>query len=76
METSVVTSKGQIVIPTNIRKLFGIKKGTVIHFIYDKDEIKIIPITKETIRSNFGVFGTKGKILKALRKVKRSECEL
>lgn len=28
------------------------------------------------IRSNFGVFGTKGKLLKELMKVKKSEREL
>ena len=33
METSVVTVKGQVVVPANIRRKFGIKKGTKIAFI-------------------------------------------
>jgi AbrB family looped-hinge helix DNA binding protein len=76
METSVVTIKGQIVIPSKIRRRFGIKSGTRIHFIEEKNEIKIIPITKELIKSNFGILGTKGKLLKFLKEEKKKEKEL
>ncbi len=76
MDTSIVTIKGQIVIPSKIRKKFGIKSGTRIHFIEDKNEIKIVPITKELIKSNFGILGTKGKLIKALLEEKKKEREL
>lgn len=52
METSIVTVKGQVVIPSKIRKKFGIKNGTKIHFSDKSKEIKIIPITKEMIDQN------------------------
>jgi len=61
----------QLVIPPKVRKHFGIKSGTVIHFIYSNGEIKIVQVTKETISTNFGIFGTKGKVLKALKKEKK-----
>ena len=32
-ETSVVTTKGQLVIPARLRRRFGIKKGTTISFL-------------------------------------------
>ncbi len=76
METSVVTIKGQIVIPSRIRRKFGIKSGTRIHFIEENNEIKIVPITKELIKSNFGILGTKGKLLKSLKEEKKKEREL
>lgn len=76
METSIVTVKGQVVIPSKIRKKFGIKIGTKIHFSDEGKEIKIIPITKEMIDQNAGILGTKGKLLKALMEEKKKEREL
>ena len=73
MEKVVVTGKGQIVIPSKLRRRFGIKKGTQVS-LYEKDgEIVIKPITDEYIRSMAGITGTKGKLLKALREEKAKE---
>lgn len=47
METSIVTLKGQVVIPSKIRKKYGIKIGTKIHFLDEGEEIKMIPVTPE-----------------------------
>jgi AbrB family looped-hinge helix DNA binding protein len=76
METSVVTTKGQVVIPSKIRRKYGIKDGTKIHFLEEKGEIKLIAVTSEMIKNNFGIFGTKGKLLKALAEEKKKEREL
>jgi AbrB family looped-hinge helix DNA binding protein len=73
MEKALVTVKGQIVIPSRLRRKFGIKKGTQVSF-YEKDgEIVIKPITDEYIRSMAGITGTKGKLLKALKEEKAKE---
>ena len=73
MEKAVVTVKGQIVIPSKLRRRFGIKKGTQVS-LYEKDgEIVIKPITDEYIRSMAGITGTKGKLLKALKEEKAKE---
>ena len=73
MEKAVVTVKGQIVIPSRLRRRFGIKKGTQVS-LYEKDgEIVIKPITDEYIRSMAGITGTKGKLLKALKEEKARE---
>jgi AbrB family looped-hinge helix DNA binding protein len=73
MEKSTVTVKGQIVIPSKIRRKFGIKQGTQV-FIYDRDEeIVIKPITDEYIRGKAGMAGTKGRLLKALKEEKAKE---
>ena len=76
MDRAVVTVKGQIVIPSKLRRKFGIKKGTQV-YIYERDgEIGIKPITDDYIRNMAGMAGTKGKLLKALLVEKAKEREL
>jgi AbrB family looped-hinge helix DNA binding protein len=76
MDRAVVTVKGQIVIPSKLRRKFGIKKGTQV-YVYERDgEIAIKPITDDYIRSMAGMTRTKGKLLKALMVDKAKEREL
>ena len=76
MDRALVTVKGQIVIPSKLRRKFGIKKGTQV-YIYERDgEITIKPITDDYIRNMAGMAGTKGKLLKALMVEKTKEREL
>lgn len=75
MDTSTVTIKGQVVIPSALRKKYGIRNGTLMHF-YDKaGEIRMIPLTHEVVDANFGFLGTKGKLRKALVEEKKMERE-
>ncbi len=76
MDTSIVTTKGQVVIPSKIRRKFGIRNGTRIHFYEKNGEILMIPLTHELVDANIGFLGTKGKLLKALADEKRREREL
>ncbi len=76
MEKTVVTVKGQIVIPAKIRRKFGIKKGTQVYLFERDDEIIVKPITDEYICSMSGAMGTKGRLLKALREEKVKERNL
>jgi len=76
MDRAVVTVKDQIVIPSKLRRKFGIKKGTQV-YVYERDgEITIKPITDDYIRNMAGMAGTKGKLLKALMVEKTKEREL
>lgn len=76
MDTSIVTTKGQVVIPSKLRRRFGIRNGTRIHFYESNGEIRMIPLTHDLVDSNIGFLGTKGKLLKALAEEKRKEREL
>jgi AbrB family looped-hinge helix DNA binding protein len=76
MDKAVVTVKGQIVIPSNLRRKFGIKKGTQVYVYERNGEIAIKPITDDYIRNMAGISGTKGKLLKALMVDKAKEREL
>jgi AbrB family looped-hinge helix DNA binding protein len=76
MDKSVVTVKGQVVIPSKLRRRFGIKKGTQVYF-YERDgEMVIRPVTDQYLRSLAGITGTKGKLLKALMEEEAKEQEL
>jgi AbrB family looped-hinge helix DNA binding protein len=72
---SHATVKGQIVIPSAIRKKYGIKAGTKIEIIDEGERIVLQPITREYVRSLRGKFRGKG-LLKALAAEKKREREL
>jgi AbrB family looped-hinge helix DNA binding protein len=59
MESSYVTSKGQLVIPAKIRKKYGIRQGTRVNFIEKDGELVFQPVTPEYIDSFCGVFNLK-----------------
>lgn len=77
MDVGYVTTKGQLVIPSKLRRKFGIKPGTRVNFFEDNDGIKIVPVTSETIKANIGFLGKDGpSLLKALMEEKKIEREL
>jgi AbrB family looped-hinge helix DNA binding protein len=72
-----ITAKGQIAIPSSIRRRLGIKEGTriIIELKEDEKEIVLKPITREYVHSLRGKFRGKG-LLKALRAEKKRERDL
>ena len=76
MET-IVTSKGQGVIPSKIRHALGVKEGTYLQIDVDEQTKKIIltPITREYVHSLRGRYKGKG-LMKALLAEKLQEKEL
>ena len=76
MET-VAASKGQVVIPSKIRKQLGIKDGT--YFQIDVNtvtrQIILTPVTREYIHSSRGKYKGKG-LMKSLMAEKKREKEL
>jgi len=76
MET-VATSKGQVVIPSKIRKQLGIKDGTYLQIDVNSATRQIIltPVTREYVRSLRGKYKGRG-LMKALMAEKKREREL
>lgn len=72
-----MTAKGQIVIPSKVRRKFGLKEGVRVQVDMDEQTHKIIltPITREYIQSLRGKYKGKG-LLKALAAEKKREKEL
>jgi AbrB family looped-hinge helix DNA binding protein len=76
METTA-TTKGQIVIPSKIRRRLGIKAGTRMQIEVDEADHRIIltPITREYIHSLRGKYKGCG-LLKALMEDRKIEKDL
>ena len=76
IETSVVTTKGQLVIPARLRRRFGIKKGTMVTFTEDDGRIILQPVTREFIRSLRGSLPGEPSALAALLAERQRERQL
>ncbi len=76
MET-VATSKGQVVIPSKLRRRLGIREGTYIQIDVDDANKRLIltPVTREYIHSLRGKYKGKG-LMNALMAEKNREKEL
>ena len=66
MTTTIVTSKGQIVIPSKIRRRLNIKRGTKMYIEEKGDELILKAVTSAYFERIAGVLQTKGKLSKAL----------
>ena len=74
---SYMSVKGQIVIPSEIRRKFGIKEGTRVQMEVDEQahRIDLTPVTRDCIQNLRGKY--KGKrLLTALAAEKKREREL
>jgi len=76
MET-ITTSKGQVVIPSKLRRRLGIREGTYIQIDLDDLNKRLIltPVTREYVHSLRGKYKGKG-LMKALMAEKIREKEL
>jgi AbrB family looped-hinge helix DNA binding protein len=57
METTSVTSKGQVTIPKEVRQQLGIRQGTRIEFqlVGDHIEMRVKSTPSEVVNSGFGM---------------------
>lgn len=75
MATTVVTTKGQVVIPARMRRKLNIKKGTRLYIEEKGDELILKPVTPGYLEKVAGVLQTKGKLSKALLKERARDRE-
>jgi len=73
MTTTIVTSKGQIVIPSKIRRRLNIKRGTKLCIVEKGEQIVLQPLTGDYFEKMAGVLNTKGKLTKALLEERAKE---
>jgi AbrB family looped-hinge helix DNA binding protein len=75
METSVVTQKGQMVVPARIRRKLKIKRGTRLVIIEQDNGFLVKPLDRKFFEHFAGILPTKGKASKALLEERRKERE-
>jgi AbrB family looped-hinge helix DNA binding protein len=75
MPVVTATVKGQIVIPANLRKKYGIAKGTPVNIYEQDNKIIVEPIHEDPVEGGRGLLKTKGKVLARLLADRKEEAE-
>lgn len=75
-EVGTVTTKGQVVIPSRLRRKFGIRKGTPVVFLEEGNRLILQPLTPEFVRSLRGALKGDPSPLKFLLEDRKREREL
>lgn len=75
MNTAIVTSKGQIVIPSKIRRRLNIKRGTRLYIEEKGGELILRAVTPDYFERIAGVLQTKGKLSKSLIEERKKDKE-
>ena len=75
-EVSTVTTKGQLVIPSKLRRKYSIHKGTQVAFVEEKNRLILQPLTPEFIRSLRGSLSAGPSALDYLLEERKRERKL
>jgi AbrB family looped-hinge helix DNA binding protein len=73
---STVTTKGQLVIPSRLRRKYGIRKGTRVAMIEEETRIILQPLTREYVRSLRGSLKGEPSMLEFLKESRKQDREL
>lgn len=57
---TTLTSRGQTVIPSEIRSTYGLEEGIKLRWVADKDTIRVIPLLADPIRGLRGALKGSG----------------
>jgi AbrB family looped-hinge helix DNA binding protein len=75
MNTSTLSEKGWVVIPQDLRRRYGLKKGDRVHVIDYGGVISIIPAVETPIENSLGLVKGKSSLVKELLKSRRQDAE-
>ncbi len=75
-EVSTVTTKGQLVIPSKLRRKYAIRKGTQVAFVEEENRLVLQPLTPEFIRSLRGSLKGEPSAMKILQEERKRDREL
>lgn len=73
MPSVTLSSKGQIVVPKEIRDALGIKPGQKVMLKVVKDHAEIIPLPEDPVKGFCGIFEKGSSLTKALLKDRKEE---
>lgn len=75
-EVSTVTTKGQLVIPSKLRRKYAIREGTQVAFLEEDNRLILQPLTPEFVRTLRGSLKGEPSALKHLLDDRKREREL
>ncbi len=76
METSILTTKGQLLIPKRIRNKYGIKSGVKVIFEETENGVVIRPMNEEYFNSFRGIFKSTGNLKEDMKEMREEEKRL
>ena len=76
MVTARVSKKGQLVVPAEIRKRYGIEEGMEVEFLDFGGEITMIPLPEDVIKEAEGWLKSRRSVREMLREVRAEEEKL
>jgi AbrB family looped-hinge helix DNA binding protein len=75
-EVGTVTTKGQLVIPSKLRRKYSIREGTQVAFLEEENRIILQPLTPEFVSSLRGCLDKDSNALDILLEERRRERKL
>jgi AbrB family looped-hinge helix DNA binding protein len=76
IDVSTVTTKGQLVIPSKLRRKYAIREGTQVAFVEEDNRLILQPLTPEFVRSLRGCLGKDSSALAILLEDRKRERNL
>ncbi len=73
METSVLTSKGQLLIPKRLRNKYGITPGAKVIFEETEGGVVIKPVNEQYFKAFRGMLPSSGKLKEELKAYRAEE---
>ena len=73
METSVLTTKGQLLIPKRLRNKYGIKSGVKVIFEETSNGLVIKPMDEQYFKSFMGILKGNGNLKEEIKQMKAEE---
>lgn len=75
METSIMTPKGQVVVPKKLRSKYGIKPGVKVAFIEKDGDLIIKALDKDYFANYAGLLSEGENLIEELMREKKKERE-
>jgi AbrB family looped-hinge helix DNA binding protein len=75
MGTSTVSHKGWVVIPEELRRRYGIKKGDKVHLVDYGGVISIVPASQTPVKSAKGMSKGGTSLVKALAQTRQEDAD-
>lgn len=73
MSIAKISSKGGVVIPSELRKKYNLRSGQHVKVVDYGGVLSLVPLLTDPIEEGLGVFGRGPSIVKALAKERRKE---
>lgn len=76
METSILTSKGQLLIPKRLREKYGIEPGIKVIFEETEDGVLVKPLNEQFFKQYIGILKGNRKLKDEIKQLKEEEISL